>query len=392
MIESIGDGGIAHYAYNLINKLAEKGLDVTLLTGKRYELSEMPRRFKLCNRMFRIAAYVLKRWPVLDQESGAPAVLRRAIKVMEYPLNTLEAVFHVLSENVRIVHLQSVNLIELMMVIAFRIAGRKVVYTIHNVMPRHQKLRFYHRVLYRALYSLCHELIINSAKGREEVVELFRVSRRKNRVMPHRDYKCLVPAEPIPKEKAKEALGLEKNCRTILFFGAIRESKGLDSILRALPAIKSRVGGVKLLIVGEPWENYEKYKKLIRENKLEEQVLERLDYVPNQEVPLYFFATDLVVLPYREITQSGILQMAYAFAKPVVATDLGGFREAIEEGKNGCLVPVGDIQALAEKCSLVLADEESIQRMGEHSRRLADERFSWDLIAERTIREVYGAC
>jgi len=84
--------------------------------------------------------------------------------------------------------------------------------------------------------------------------------------------------------------------------------------------------------------------------------------------------------------------MAYAFAKPVVATDLGGFREAIEEGKNGCLVPVGDIQALAEKCSQVLAAEKSIQRIGEDSRRLADERFSWDLIAERTIREVYGVC
>ena len=113
--------------------------------------------------------------------------------------------------------------------------------------------------------------------------------------------------------------------------------------------------------------------------------------MPNEEVPLYFFAADLVVLPYNEVTQSGILQIAYAFGKPVVATDLGGFREAVEDGKNGYLVPLKDIQGLAEKCVVILTDDKRIKKMGNYSRYLADTKFSWESIANKTIN-VYETC
>jgi glycosyltransferase involved in cell wall biosynthesis len=392
MVESIGDGGIAHYAYCLINKLSEKGTGVFLFTAKRYELDGLPIRFNLCKKMFRLAASLIKRVPSLDKETGFAPIIRRAVKAIEYPLNTLEAVWFARKKNIGIVHLQSVNLIELVMVIAFRMDRRRVIYTIHNVMPRHQRLRFYHRVLYRVLYSLCDELIIHSAKGSEQIVKLYRVDKRKVHVIPHGDYKLFVPQEKVCREKAKEGLGIERECKTILFFGAIRENKGLDDVLMALPIIKEHLRNVKLLIVGEPWESFEKYRRIIRENRLGENVFEKLNYVPNEEIPAYFFAADMVVLPYKEVTQSGILQVAYAFQKPVVATDLCGFMETIEDGANGYLVPAGDIKALAEKCCLVLADETVMERMGKYSGFLCDKSFSWDSIAERTILEVYASC
>jgi len=391
MIETLGDGGIAHYTYNLLSALSSKDIIVSLYTNKSYEFEKRRVVFRVYNRMFRFANSLICKYSFLDNETGMPAVIRRATKLIEYPLNTLDALFLAVSKKVNVIHLQSVNLIELVMIISFKLINKKVVYTIHNVMPRHKKLRFYHLLLYQIMYVLCNQIIIHSEQGRKEIIDLFKVRPNKIHVIPHGDYKFFVPKKLLSKEEAKMRLGICPETKTILFFGAIRKNKGLKNILIALQHIKKKVPNVKLLIVGEPWESYKKYRKIIIENQVEKEVYEKLSYVPNKELPLYFYATDLVVLPYDEITQSGILQIAYAFKKPVVATDLGGFREAVEDGKNGYLVPLNDVEGLAEKCISILLDDKKIQRMGDYSKMLADTKFSWDLIAAKT-KQVYKLC
>jgi D-inositol-3-phosphate glycosyltransferase len=392
MIEPLGDGGIAHYAYNLINALFKKGEDVQLVTAKEYEFDfEKPDSFKVSNIMFRTASILSKRISWFNRETKLPSIVRRIIKMFEYPVNIAEIISAAIIRKIDIVHFQSVNLIEIIAVIAFRMVNRKVVFTIHNVMPRHQKLCFYHKFLYRIMYYLCHEIIIHSEKGREEIVDLYGVCIQKISVIPHGDYKFFLPEKQLSAEEAKSILGLGIENRTILFFGAIRENKGLKSILLAIPYIKEQIPDVRLMIVGEPIDNYNFYKTVIDETHIRNEVFEKLDYVPNEDVALYFSAGDLIVLPYHEITQSGILQIAYAFGKPVVATDLGGFREAVENGQNGYLVPLNNIQLLAERCIEILADKEKKIRMGAYSRFLSDTRFSWDSIADKTI-EVYRKC
>jgi D-inositol-3-phosphate glycosyltransferase len=391
MIETLGDGGIAHYTYNLLNALVAKGSNVCLFTAKNYELSYKKVAFKIYNRMFRIASYAIAKMPILDKETKIPSMIRRTIKIIEYPINTIEGIVLALYKKIRIVHFQSVNFIELIMILVFKIFNIKVIYTIHNVMPRHGKLRDYHVFIYRIMYLICDQVIIHSEKGKEEIIELFKVNKNKIHVIPHGDYKFFVPEKILSKKQAKNRLGISSDTKTILFFGAIRENKGLRNILVALPEIKKRIENVKLLIVGEPWEDYGKYKKVIAEKQIEKDVFEKLDYVPNEDVPLYFFATDVVVLPYNEITQSGILQIAYAFGKPVVATDLGGFREAVEGGKNGYLVPLTDTEKLSEKCIDILSDVKKIETMGTYSRYLSDTKFSWDSIATKT-KHVYELC
>ena len=392
MIEPLGDGGIAHYSFNLLNALCKKSEEVQLVTAKEYEFNnKKPISFNVSNKMFRIASYLSKKISWFNKETKIPSIVRRIIKLIEYPINIIEILYATISKNVDIVHLQSVNLVEIIAVIGFRLINRKVVFTIHNVMPRHQKLYFYHKFLYRVMYSFCHEVIIHSEKGKEEIIELYKVRHKKISVIPHGDYKFFIPENQLSKAEAKSILGFAEEDKTILFFGAIRENKGLKNILLAMPYIKEQIPDVRLMIVGEPLENYNSYKDIIDEKQIRNEVFEKLDYVPNEEVALYFFAGDIVVLPYHEITQSGILQIAYAFAKPVVATDLGGFREAIENGQNGYLVPLNDIQSLAERCVEILTDKEKLKRMGEYSRCLSDTRFSWDSIADKTI-EVYKKC
>jgi glycosyltransferase involved in cell wall biosynthesis len=241
------------------------------------------------------------------------------------------------------------------------------------------------------MYFLCDRIIIHSEKGKEEIVDLFRVKSSKIHVIPHGDYKFFVPEKPISSAIAKTQIGISEECKTILFFGAIRENKGLKNILFALPQIKNKIHKVKLLIVGEPWEDYNKYRKIIIDQGLTDCICENLDYIPNEKISLYFSASDLVVLPYYEITGSGVLQIAYAFGKPVVATDLEGFREVIEDGKNGYLVDLKNVNDLSEKCISILCDENKAKSMGRYSKKLADTKFSWPNIAEKTI-EVYNSC
>jgi glycosyltransferase involved in cell wall biosynthesis len=179
-------------------------------------------------------------------------------------------------------------------------------------------------------------------------------------------------------------LGIDSKRKTILFFGAIRDNKGLEEILKALPRIRKGVPEVMLLIVGEAIQGYEKYRDLIRILEIEGSVMEVLRYVSNEEIATFFYATDVVVLPYREVSQSGVLQIAYAFGLPVVATAVGGFLEAIEDGKNGFLVPPQALDLLADRVAKVLSDDERAEAMGRHSLFLAKTMYSWKEIAERT--------
>jgi D-inositol-3-phosphate glycosyltransferase len=392
MIEPLGDGGIAHYSFNLLNALIKRGEQTQLFTAKNYEFeNDKLTTFEVSNKMFRIVSYLIKKNSWIDKETRVPSIVRRIVKLIEYPINVVELLLEKIFKQIDIVHFQSVNLIELIAVIGSRIIGARVVFTIHNVMPRHQKLYFYHKFLYRIMYSLCNEIIIHSEKGKEEIIDFYKVSHQKINVIHHGDYKFFIPEKQVSKAEAKSTLGIAEKSKTILFFGAIRENKGLKNILLALPFIKKRIPDLKLMIVGEPLENYNSYKEIIIEQKIQNEVFEKLDYVPNDDVALYFFAADIVVLPYNEITQSGILQIAYAFGKPVVATDLGGFREAIEDDQNGYLVPLDDVKKLGERCVEILIDKDKLHRMGEYSRFLSDTKYSWDSIADKTI-EVYKKC
>jgi glycosyltransferase involved in cell wall biosynthesis len=385
MIEPLGDGGITHYTFNLASALVKQGADVILFTNRNYEFSGEVSCFKVYSRMFSIAHLLIKVFPSVDKETGFQSHLRRIIKLVEYPINTIEALMIAKREKRDVVHFQSVNETELFMVLLFVILGFKVFFTVHNVMPRHGRLRGYQAVLYRVMYKLCDHMIIHTHEGKGEIRSLFDVEPQKISVIPHGDYKFFVPEESLTKEESKESLGIGNDCRTILFFGAIRPNKGLDTILRAYPLIRRTLPGVTLMIVGEPCEDYGRYRRIMAKEGIQGGVLEELEYVRNEEIAVYFNAADVVVLPYYEVTGSGVLQVAYAFGKAVVATALAGFSEVVEEGRNGFLVPPGDREVLAMKIVEILRDQEKIENMGKYSRFLCDTKYSWDSIADRTL-------
>jgi len=143
--------------------------------------------------------------------------------------------------------------------------------------------------------------------------------------------------EAVSKEEACKKLQLDPGKKYILFFGFIREYKGLDLLLEAMADEHMRQAGIELIAAGEYYnkEVEANNNKIIEEHRLQSRVHLKTDFIPNSEVRYYFSAADLVVQPYKHATQSGITQIAFHFEKPMVVTNVGGLAEVVPDGKVG---------------------------------------------------------
>jgi glycosyltransferase involved in cell wall biosynthesis len=181
--------------------------------------------------------------------------------------------------------------------------------------------------------------------------------------------------KPIPKETALELLNLERDKKYILFFGFIRDYKGLDILLKAFGDSDFREMGIKLIVAGEFYCSSEPYFNLINEYGIKDDVIMVNDFIPDSKVATYFSACDLVVQPYKSATQSGVTQIAYNFNKPMIVTDVGGLEEFVPDNKVGFVVAPNP-DDVAQAIKKYFKNDFSI----EFSRNieLEKEKYSWN--------------
>lgn len=190
----------------------------------------------------------------------------------------------------------------------------------------------------------------------------------------------------ISREEAREELGLSPDDKMLLFFGLVRKYKGLKYLIEAAPECVKALDGVKICIVGDFGGAKEEYMSLIEASGVKEHFMIRDGYVPDNEVEPYFAAADLCICPYISATQSGIVQIAFGFGLPVVATDVGGLPEAVTDGSTGYIVPPGDPAALSRAITEYFRSG-SAEEFKKNIK--ADEwRFSWENMVT-TIGELY---
>ena len=225
-----------------------------------------------------------------------------------------------------------------------RFAKRKkqtrVISILDNVLP-HEK-RPGDTLFTRYFIKICDGFI---AMSKQVFSDLKKFTDKPAQLVPHPLYDHF--GEIMDKPEARKYLGLPPRDKIILFFGFIRNYKGLDLLLEAMNEEKIRKAGVKLLIAGEFYEDAKPYHDLIEKYRLQDHVILKTDFIPDSEVRYYFCAADLVVQPYRNATQSGITPMAYHFERPMIVTNVGGLPEIVPDGKVG-LVAEPEPSSLAE--------------------------------------------
>ena len=194
--------------------------------------------------------------------------------------------------------------------------------------------------------------------------------------------------ERVERSEACVRLGLDPACHYVLFFGLIRDYKGLDLLLDAWAALKrdGRTEGRRLIVAGEFYTAKEPYLKQIADNGLQDEVLLHDCFVPDEEVKYYFSAADFVVQPYKTATQSGVTQIAYQFCVPMVVTNVGGLPEIVPDGQVGyvCEPTVQEVAAAIER----MYEGDTLNRFRENCVDVR-RRFSWEEMCSRTL-ELYG--
>jgi glycosyltransferase involved in cell wall biosynthesis len=255
----------------------------------------------------------------------------------------------------------------------------RITFLCHNTLP-HDPL-FFELFFMKLLFRLADDFIVHAEA---EAGELSRLAAGKSKTRRgvqvavgfHPNYDDFNTGETYDTAAIKKEFDLGK--KVVLFFGYVRPYKGLKYLIEAMPEIRRSSGDVSLLVVGEFWKkNKPEYDRLVAKKKLQDSVVFVDRFVANEEIGRFFAVADVLAAPYLSATQSGVVQMAYSFDTPVVATRVGGLPEVIEEGVSGFLCEPKDPDSLAGAVIKALEYKK-------YDLAAARQRFSWEAYIRQT--------
>jgi len=259
-------------------------------------------------------------------------------------------------------------------------SGYSLIYTAHNIIPHNA-----HRppAGLAELYSIPDTIIVHTPELAQEFQSRFPHISTNIHIIPHG-----VLFEDIPeisRMEARDRLAISLETPVALFWGLITPYKGVESLIHAFSRARDKVKNAQLIIAGKPSVPVEPYQALIQQLNLSDAVKTRFEFIPTEEIATYFGAADVVVLPYLEASQSGVLLAAYRFGKAVIVTETGGLAKTVSEGQNGLVIPPGDENELAKALINILSDLQIGEKMGGVSRQLGLTHYNWQNIAHQTM-------
>jgi D-inositol-3-phosphate glycosyltransferase len=309
-------------------------------------------------------------------------------RLITYAATAEPRIFHILWNN----KLEFFDRTALMLY--YRMMGKRIVLTAHNVNAgmRDNDDAVLNRMSLRIQYALAHHIFVHTKKMKAELVADYGVDDGKVSVIPFGINNTL-PMTDLTRTLAKQRLAVKPEDRTMLFFGNIAPYKGLEYLIAAFAELATERDDYRLIVAGKP-KGCEPYWNRIRADAqqwgLGNKLIERIEYVPDEDVELYFRAADVLVLPYNRIFQSGVLFLGYSFGLPVVATDVGSLAEDIIEGETGYICRPQDSRDLARALRLYFASSlyREIEERSRVIQALANDRYSWSEVVHAT-RLVY---
>jgi len=294
-----------------------------------------------------------------------------------------------LSAKSKIVHIQwwtsVLAPIYLVIFLFLKLKRKKIILTIHNIIGHETGLL--DKIITKIIFSFPDILIVHSDKNIEQIKDIFYISDNRIVKIPHGIYNFYKNTN-ISKTEARTKLKIKQNIPVVLSFGNIREYKGVDVLIKAFSVVKKELPDALLVIAGKCWIDWKDNEKLIEKYSLKKDIITFLDYVPMSDVKLYFESCDLVALPYKEFeAQSGPGNIALAFHKPLVVTNVGALPDLVKNKK--CVLEVNDIKGIANQMIKILKDKKLAKELSKESKELCKD-FSWEGIAKKTIKLYEG--
>jgi glycosyltransferase involved in cell wall biosynthesis len=374
-------GGIdKHYACGLGKSLAMSGITVDMICSTdmdTYEMRNIPN---------------LRLVTLYDKSRRDQSVTR---KLLMYARVYLRLMRYATTSPARIVHIlwnyKFTVFDRTFLLFYYKLLGKQVVLTAHNInaAERDGFDSLLNRLSLRIQYRVVDHIFVHTEKMRKQLVETFGAREKKITVIPFGMYD-MVPQSTLTSADAKQRLGLSDSDRTILFFGRIAPYKGIDLLVDAFGRIALQDKSYRLVIAGEPMKESEQQwahlQQIIEQSPIRQQVCQHTRFIGDDEIELYFKAADVLVLPYTQIFQSGVLFMAYSFGLPVIATDVGSFGRDIIAGVTGFVCKPGNPVDLSQVIEMYFSSD--LFRKSDERRttiqKLIHESHSWDVAAGKT--------
>ena len=307
------------------------------------------------------------------------------LRLIRYAMRSQPAILHILWNN------KFEYFDRTLLMFYYKLLGMKIVLTAHNVnqAKRDRQDSWLNRITLRIQYTLADHLFVHTRKMKDELVQDFGVADRRITVIRH-PINNAFPETDLPSADAKRQLGVKSDEKTILFLGRIKPYKGIEYLLDAFQKLVKRDAAYRLIIAGEPHKGSEVYldeiRRIVARDFDEGKIILKFHFIPDDEMELYLKAADVLVLPYKDIFQSGVLFLAYSFGLPVVATDVGSFKDEIIEGETGFVCKPGDAPDLARALEAYFSSAlyRDLSARRREIKNYANKTYSWDAAAELT--------
>lgn len=344
IITLVNQGGMSHYTSQLANSLSNY-VDVHVIVGNKVERN-------LFNKD--ISLYLVDLYP-FETFNNKYFGFKSVINI----LNKIKPdIIHISGNHYWIFGLY------------LYLKKKNVVLTLHDVNEHLGEISFTTKLISKLHFKLARHIFVHGEKLKNSLI-MKGYPKENISVIKHGDYSFF----------KKYILNNIQEDGSVLFFGRILDYKGLEYLIKAVPLIKKQIPDINIIIAGNG--NFIKYASLITSpNNFE--IINK--FIPDERVAELFQRASVVVLPYIEGSQTGIIPIAYSFKKPVIATNVGSISEVIENGVTGYIVPPKNSDLLANSIVKILKDNVLRKQMGENAYKLMKEELSWDLIAEKTIQ------